>query len=248
MEPAPLGWGRRLHEQADLEASFEEIKEFEGFTGESLRARVRSLQLRMPEAERCFRRTVELAAGPDVDPELAALNAAYHREHDLLSGRPPQRRSFPMLRIADEKAKALLSLHRSLDALEALHSGRPEDAESIYRWLMGDTSNVGPERLALWNVGLGVAAAQQDDGREARRRLEVAGLHACDPGCRALGRVQIAARLAHVWEYLHDLAAADDWLAFLSAVRCPEATKGAMRRRANLLNRRSLRLGRCVLC
>jgi hypothetical protein len=249
MEGIPEGWGTRLHESGDLDASFAEVRDLDGYTGESLRARVRSLQMRLPEAERGFRRCVELAlTGRPGSPEQVALTAAYERENDMLIGRAPRRRTPPRLEETSRTVEAIMSLHRSLDALEALVAGCPMDGRWLFEELLEGAPEAGPERKALWNAGLAVAAVQLAEEPEALRRLEVAGLHACDPGCRALGRVQIAARLAHVHEYLGGHAAAEDWLSFLAAVHCPEATKQAMRRRAQLLGRRSLALGRCVVC
>jgi len=251
MEPTdvPASWGDRLHERADFESSFNELDGFPGYTPETLRGRVRSLQMRLEEADRHFRRAAELlAATTHRDLAQVALTDAYQREHGLLTGQPWQRSAPTILRLTDEKLKAIDSLRKSMDALEALHDGRPETALSIYRECLYTYAEAGPERQALWHLGIAASEVQLDEPDEAVRHLEIAGLFVCDPLCRTLGRAQISARLATVHAYLKDHDGAHSWWDFLTHVSCPESTRRAMRKRAALIGQHSDELGRCVLC
>lgn len=250
LETIPEGWGTRLHEAADFDASFEELDESTGFAAESLRGRCRSLAMFLDEADGYFKKAAAALKAihvPD-DTGQAALTCAYERENDLLLGKPARRVEIELDIPPGPKARAIESVHKSLEALELLHAGEASQARGIYRALCADKSEVGAERLALWAIGRAVCDIQENAVGPAMRWLEIAGFHVCDPACRTLGRAQLAARLSHVYAFVDRNEEAESWRHFLRRVRCPEKTKLAMRQRAELLSARSLNLGRCVLC
>ena len=249
MKTIPAGWGTRLHDQADFDASMGELGGCEGYHAESLRGRVCSLQLKLRKASAHFRRAAEIhrQAPRLTDPIQVGLTAAYVREHALVVGAKLPRQVPAIMLECGQKLRAIESLHRSLDALECLHGGIAEDAKLTFTTLLEEHGDAGPERRALWNLGLGVASLQLDERKAAERCLDNAGLHVCDPDCRTLGRAQISAWLAHVHQFAGADRSSREWWCFLEATQCPEATMVAMKRRAALLADRSLQLGRCVL-
>jgi hypothetical protein len=251
MAGLPDGWKERLYGLADLEASFWELDGIEGFAAEAQRGRIRSLQVRIEEADDHFSRAEVLLAHSEAS--MANLVEAlrrrlYERDHSVLKGEVPKTLAVtPHLRGADDALVKILRLHRAADAAECLLIGGPRRARRIYRRLLRERHPPAiEENRAAWHMGLAACHHNLGSRRRALRHLETAGLFvAAIP--RTLGRVACAGTLVAIYRAINREAEAAEWIHFVERVECPEETKACVQLRGRILAERSRLLGRLVV-
>lgn len=254
--PLPEGWLGAFIARADLSASYAALSGSAHFYAETLRGRIRALELRLDEASRHFERAEDLfAEAPRTTPNLLRrfLLSIYAFDCILLSGPlDPALASLDALipevprRVQEEHPEVAFALEyrRSVEALFRIHVGDSDRAREIYEELLHENT-ADQEQLARYHVGL--AAARHNLGLEesSLASLECAGL-CLQAGTKLLPQAQVAGILRGAYAYLGLPAEARSWELFLARLPCPQATRDAFLRRGELSTRRSLEVSRLV--
>lgn len=240
-------WHDRLHNEADLSRSYKDLDGDESFLAESLRGRLAMLSADWRKAAHHLRAANrKLRDGAECSLPHALLHHAYCREASLLAGRnlSPSAPA-PIAGITTPSLLAVMSGHRLLDAAELLAAGRPKKARACLRDLLRRQNN---SHYTLTFLHLGLCACAANEGKRARalRHLEIAGLHAMAVE-QLLGRVRIAPRLMVLYEMFGRSEEAKSWHQTLASLPCPESTKLAMTRRAEMIARKFRTAGLLLL-
>lgn len=263
----PQGWAKRFTEIADLDKSFQELRGHTHFFAETMRGRIRSLQLRFREAWRHFDRASELIdefeedkdnlvrqflleiyrfdnaltetpVDPDTDVPLFDL-PSIDTPWTTNSESAAAHIDLPRILSKHQDVKRALDQRRQCEALLRLHLGQCKEAEMILQNLIGDNPGARPAQLAAYYLGL--AACQETLGRreEAERNIQNASLAASVIG-EALSAATAVSQLIGIHRFLEQPTAAEEWEEFLDLhVKCPQVTKEIFLRRAELIS------GRC---
>jgi len=254
--PLPPGWLSAFIARADLAASYQGLEGSTHFYAETLRGRIRALQLRLEEAARHFERAEELFhEAPRTTPNLLRrfLLSIYEFDCILLSGPlDPALASLETLipevprRVQEEHPEVafVLEFRRSVEGLFRLHVGDAARAKEIYEGLLRDDLG-DQEQLAHYHVGL--AAAQHNLGHPSAclESLECAGL-CLQAGTKLLPQAQVAGTLRGAYKFLEHNEEALSWELFLGGLPCPQATRDAVLRRGELSISRSVSVSRLV--
>jgi hypothetical protein len=242
----PEGWYKEFFEVADLEQSFRRLRGLRHFYAAAMRGRIRSLQLRVPEAWDHFDRASRLVLKvPVTIPNLVRqfmLNL-YLFDNALLDGpvdrSPPiPHAKIPTLppQVAAEypEVAQVIELRRAAEGFLRLHMGEDAVARKIFRRLIADRGSNADAALAVHYCGL--AAAEQNLGHaaQARLHLENAGF-AVQSGGSKLNRARAASILFAFYSWLEMEEDAEGWRIYLENLKCPEPTRDVFIRRAHLL-------------
>lgn len=254
----PDGWLDGLFHRADLDASFRGLRRVSHFHAETMRGRIRSLQVRFEEADVHFAKALKKALKTErTIPNLVrqlVLNA-YWFENRLLQGpihgvESPREFRFPdfpeAIRKEYPEVEFVERLRLSAEALLRLHLGEFEISAKIYQDLVEKCRPECDDRLALQYLGLGASLHNLGQTEDALRNLENAGL-CIQVGGPLLNRGRIAANLLAAYSCLEQMEMARDWRIFLENLDCPETTKEAMFKRSTLVVERWTRESRLLM-
>lgn len=266
----PEGWVKRFFHLADLSRSFRELDGCPHFFAETMRGRIRSLQLRFQEAKTHFHRARRLAvqaeaSGGDLGGGLKNVELDLQRqlvlelycfENDLLrrpvdpetEEAPPSQISVPascLQRYPDFKRAA--DQKKLCEAIFLLHLGRCDEALGCFEELVRDSSEFRAHQLAVYYLGL--VACHENLGHPSRAsdNLENAAL-ANAMIEESLNAALVSSMLIGVHHFRGEARAAADWQTYLRThVVCPQETKEIFFRRSQLLWRRCLEHSRLVI-
>src|SRR5690606_21440056 len=239
------------------DAAYAALGRCDHFYTEALRGWVRTLQLRLSEAESHFDRSRELARGiPSTIPNLTRrfLSEAYSAECALLRGPPPRSERVPLTTpapagsIASERpeVRVVIESCRACEARFLLHAGDFERGARIFGRLLSERQGERGAELAAWYLGLAACQHGLDLGEPAIRSLENAELATLSAE-GALPALRDAACLAAFWTSLGAADRAREWRIFLDRFPCPEPTRTVFRRRSEIIARRCRELGWLVV-
>jgi hypothetical protein len=264
-EPLPQGWTKRFVCNAHLERSFGELDDRDHFFTETMRGRIRSLQLQFREAWNHFDRATELKERYEkskdnlireflleiyrFDHALLEQPVRPQAESDLLEpGLPPLGSPWLKEVLHDhDDVKAAIDQRRQCVGLYRLHLGHCEEAAEIFASLIQENPHYHSAQLAAYYLGL--AACQETLGQkaEAAENLQNASL-AARMTSEALYAVTIVSALIGIHRFLGQDETADEWQLYLQKhVACPESTKDVFLRRARILWHRCLEHSRLVI-
>lgn len=247
--PLPQDWLEEFLGKGDFDDSFQKLEGVKHFHAETMRGRIRSLQLRFAEAWEHFDQAYErsLKAHEDI-PNLVRqfiLNI-YCFEHALLEKplSPSERDTkIPELWIPElpeivldeyPEVKLVINLRRASEGFLRLHLGDYQAAADVFQGLIEKNPRARPDTLMMNYLGL--AACQHNQGLDelARWNLENASL-AIQAGGETINRARWAAVLHAFYTFLGDEEEANGWKAFLERLPCPQATRDAFLKRAKLI-------------
>ena len=254
----PKGWLEELLNKADLEHSFDCLEGVEHFHAETMRGRIRSLQIRTREAWEHFTRATQLALKSKTTVPNAVrqfLLAVYKVENRLIEAPIEGGLNQPemLLPVLSEQlvreypeVKLIIDLRLAAEAVLRLHGGDWGESSRIYRELI-ERNEKGPEDVLVMYY-LGLAASEHNIGLidSALKRFENAGL-CISLGGRLLNRVQAAGCLYAFYEYLGYSEEACEWKGFIGSFNCPEETKSVFLRRGALQVERCAQESRLLL-
>lgn len=253
----PEGWLDRFFGKADLERSFAELRGGH-FHVETLRGRIRSIQLRIDEAWDHFDRAEELVEeAEETIPNLVRQfllevfrfqNALAEAPLDPATVIPPLAAPWVAGEILDSypEVRFVLSQRKRTEAQLRLHTGEIDTAIRIFEEILKTDMEGRGETLATCYLGLAACHFTRDSVDECARHLENAAF-AVALLEHPLHIVETSARLAAFFGFLEDSANAREWKEHLLQIDCPDATKEAFLERAIRLQSRCAELGRLVL-
>lgn len=246
----PTEWYERLLDRADLEESYRELGDNPHFYAESMRGYVRSLQLRIKEAEAHFETAKSLAAAePEDIPTLIRvfMLETYIFFNTLLKGPVHPTGEIPDVwipkvppHILDEypEIKFVIFSRRNTEGYFRLHLGEFETAKTVFEELIEDERDEGLEdTLCVYYLGLAACHFNLGDEDLGRKHLENASL-TLQSGGRMLNRAKGAGLVYAFNLCLGELEEADGWKAFLERLDCPQATKDVFLKRAEVMVQR----------
>jgi tetratricopeptide (TPR) repeat protein len=256
--PFPKGWQDRFFAEADLERSYRELAGYSHFFAETMRGRIRSLQLRFGEAWEHFEAAdclkehfVESVA----NLTRQFLLEIYRFENALVERSVEPDIDVPECPIPDidpailgdfPEVKYVIDLRKLSEAVLRLHLGECAEAAELYEQLIRENPGSTPDRLASWYLGL--AACQHTLGLHdaAAANLENASYaaQAIEPPLIA---VAAGVTLHAIHRFLEKEEEARDWQAFVERIRCPEITKELFLKRAERLFERCREHNRLVV-
>jgi tetratricopeptide (TPR) repeat protein len=254
----PKGWVQVFVEKADLEAAFKGLSSCMHFHADTMRGRVRSLQMRVNEAEAYFLIALE---GSNRAPRTAkniirqVVLHTYWLENRLLQepsnvaeDLPPlDHPAFPEdLKQAHPELQVVEHMHLSAEGFLRLHAGDYEAAASLYTDLVGKLREDVGGKLAFAYVGLAAATYNMGKPEEAARHFENAGL-SIQVGGSTLDKLRVAANLYAIYRCLGPREAAADWRHFVDRIECPQATKDALLTRTKVVVERWARSEKLLL-
>jgi hypothetical protein len=260
----PAGWLDRFFGNADLEASYAELEGGAHFHCETMRGRIRSLQLRIDDGWDHFDAALEMVDDADEDiPNLVRqfVLEVYRFDHALVEAPLDPSMEVPPLEIplvspgivrGYPEIRYVLTLRKRTEALLRLHTGDVATAIQLYDELLRASrrrrapDKLRPHVLVYYYLGLAACYHAQDDEGAVRIQLDNASLAAATIEL-TLNRADAAARLAAFYDFLEDRSSAREWKEFLLGLDCPDATKQTFLRRAARLQERCSQLGRLVL-
>jgi len=255
--PLPEGWLHQFLDTADLKRSFEALRGSRHFYAETMRGRIRSLELCLEEASQHFERAVALSGrAPETIPNLIRqfVLAVYIFDNRLFQAPLDDVTEIPepwipqlpeeLLREYPE-VRFVLETRRAAEGFLRLNLGECEESARIFGELVREPGIPG-DVLTMYHLGL--AASQYNLGLEedAMENIESAGFH-LQAGGRLLNRARAAGCLYGFYCYLEKRDQAESWTAFLKQLTCPEATKRVFLKRGRLLVRRCAQQGSLVL-
>jgi hypothetical protein len=255
--PLPAGWLSEFISKADLSASYDALSASTHFYAETMRGRIRALQLRLHEAADHFERAEDLfMEAPRTTPNLLRgfLLGIYTFDCILLCGPlDPElaslQSSIPELpaQVLEEHPEVRLAIEyrKAVEALFCLHLGETDRALDLYNELLENNTRGDTEQVARYHIGLAAAQHNLGYGDACLESLECAGL-CLQAGTNLLPQTQVAAILLGVYRYLGLENEARSWQFFLDRLPCPVATKDALLRRGEMSTRRSIEIARLV--
>ncbi len=250
-DPLPAGWMAELLDRADLEHSFSRLKRLKHFYAETMRGRVRSLQMEPQEAMEHFEKAEKLFTGA---PETSSnrlrhfLLMIYSFNNALLMGSPDKGMKFPEFEIPNYHPEVLkyfpeltliINWYRAVEGLSRLHTGDWAHSARVFESLVRTNPPGSPDRSVLYYFGLAAAQCNLGLDEQARRNLENAGL-AVQMASHTLNKVRGAAILYAFHRYLEEFEEAEDWRLFIARLPCPESTRGFSLKFGDLILKRSM--------
>ena len=254
----PEGWLRDYLGKADLEASYHALRSCTHFHAETMRGRIRSLQVRPEAARKHFVKSLRLSEEVrETIPNLVRklVLHLFWFENRLLQGPLDGITDVPQLDLPQvpeplmsqfPEVKYVLNLRRFAEGILRLHLGEFELSASIFSDLI--EMNPGEPEDSIASYYLGLAAAQENLGLRplARRNMENAGF-AIQLGGAVLNRAQFAGKLYAFYTCMGDEEGARDWKFFVERLDCPAATKQACLKRGDILIERWSRESKLLL-
>jgi tetratricopeptide (TPR) repeat protein len=254
----PEGWYTEFLGKADMEESFRRLEGIAHFHAETMRGRIRSLQLRVEDAWLHFERALSLAADAPMDiPNLVRqfLLNLYLFDNALLEGPVNHINDLPEAKTPDLPEHVLdeypevayvFELRRCAEGYLRLHLGESASARKIFKELIADFPGVPNATISSYYCGL--AAAEHNLGlqEEALRTLENAAL-CIQTGGVTMNRARGACILFAFYSWLAKEDEARAWRSYLEGIDCPESTKHVFEKRAQLLIERCTRAQSLVL-
>lgn len=255
--PFPAGWLSDFITRADLEASFGALEGYQHFYAEGLRGRIRSLQLKLKEAQRHFARAealAEKAAKTASNLLREFLLAVYSFECVLLSGPLDPGLGATEAFIPDVPAKVrqehpevhlVFNYRKAAEGLFRLHVKDHARALALFDQLVEENPLGAQEQVAMYHIGR--ACAQHNLGLEdlALRSLECSGL-CLQASTKTLPQAQFSGILVGAYAFLGHAEEARTWELFLRQLACPQATKDVCLRRGQLGIQRSIEVSSLV--
>ena len=256
--PLPENWLKKFFRRADLKTSYRDLEGVRHFHAETMRGRIRSLQMRFAEAWKHFDHAQALISeSPKSIPnlvrqfvlEIYSFNNAL-LERPVSSDCPMAEFSLPPLdpKILDEypEIRYVLELRRNSEAMLRLHTGEVDRARSIYESLLNDKPMNKAELLVVYYLGLAACEAQNGVTAEAEAHLENASL-AAQTLQKILNQASAAAQLNAFYKFTGNGQKAMEWKLFLSRLNCPQETISLFTLRAEKIYNRCSEKGRLVL-
>lgn len=245
----PDGWLEALNRNADLESSFDELEDETHWFSETLRGRIRSLQFRPVEAEEHFATAEERSSLNEIPEQL--MHHIYARDHQFFVSSPPRprpdsnQRAMATLVEGDWILERLCRLMRLQNARNALYHGDYDSGKQAFAAMAVEPKRKNSGRL-LALAGLALCEWNLGDQASSIRRLESVGWHVLQDEY-VLNRVQYAARLAAIYEYVDHPKEATAWDDYLEREDCSLDTKEAFRARSDFILARCQKIQRAVL-
>jgi hypothetical protein len=255
-QAVPTDWISLVNERCDLDLAFESLEGWDHFHTDTIRGRIRSLQLRPNDAWRFFRRADERSGAfchsPLNDLRRFFLKSyrfenAFVEESQAEGGRPG---------IAEECLSALgkdvpdsevaVQLRAFSQGVFCLHRGKPEEAKAIFRRLVSQTSSQILDQQVGFYIGLSVAHTALGEDDDAERQIEnacLANLAIENTFTRGLN----ASVLIALFRTARREQEARDWEMFLRHLEIPPKTLELFLERCRRIQERSAGLGRLFL-
>ena len=224
--PLPENWLKKFFRRADLDASYRNLDGVRHFHAETMRGRIRSLQLRFADAWNHFDQAQSLISeSPKTIPnlvrqfvlEIYSFNNAL-LERPVSSDCPMAEFSLPPLdpKILDEypEIRYVLELRRNSEAMLRLHTGELDRARAIYESLLKEKPMNKAELLVVYYLGLAACQGHEPQQRLDQRRLagaigaQQSHCAALDAGVQTMQRDALAVVHHHVFK-LDDRAQAE---------------------------------------
>lgn len=252
----PEGWHEEFSQRADFDRAYQALVGVKGFYAESLRGKIRSLQLRFEEAWDHFERaSIQRRKTKD---SIATLVQQFTLhiwcfENAVAEARlePAEGSELPDLwvpelpeRIVKDYPEVMLTLvlRQYAEGLLRLHVGEYIEAAKLFEKLIRNASKAPGAQLPLYYLGLGASRFNLGEEEEARRNLENAGLTSqAQEG--TLGQARVSGALWGMYNFMEEKEEANDWKVFLEKLPCPEATKEAFLKRGEMIVTRSQEAG-----
>ncbi len=256
--PLPKNWLKKFFRNADLETSYQELESVRHFHAETMRGRIRSLQMRFSAAWEHFDRAQSMICeAPRNTPnlvrqfvlEIYSFNNAL-LERPVSSDCPMAEFSLPPLdpKILDDypEIRYVLELRRNSEAMLRLHTGELDRARAIYNSLLNEKPMNKAELLVVYYLGLAACEAQSGMNDEVEAHLESSSL-AAQTLQKTLNQASAAAQLNAFYKFTGNGQKAMEWKLFLSRLGCPQETIALFTLRAEKIHSRCSEKGRLVL-
>jgi hypothetical protein len=254
----PEGWQQSFLDAADLDKSFGALRRCDHFYAEVMRGRIRSLQLRVDEAERYFQRAC--ASSEEAEETIPNLLRqfmlhTYRFYNILLRGpiEPDDTLPGPLLpEIGDAvlreypELREVVKFRLRAEGLLRLHLADYDVAAELFEDLIESEADGPPDALVAYYLGLAAAHYNRGFDDLAERQLENAAL-GIQSGGRTLNRALAAGVLHGLYTYMEEPGEAAGWEQFLQRLECPQATRDVFLERGRLIVERSMLQSRLVL-
>jgi len=256
-QAAPHDWITLVNDRCDLDLAFKALQGWDHFHTDTIRGRIRSLQLRPKEAWEFFRLAEERAEeyGRSLRNILRRFYLkVYSFENALLAESEPDGGSSAQ---TERCLKSLLStevpdsevasqLRTYSHALYLLHKEDYATAERMFKRLLRDSRDrIGDEKTGFY-LGAAVTFRGLGEEAEAERQLENACLFipALDNTYNMGLYAGTASALLRIWEREEE---AREWDQFLTRLKTPKKTSDLFRERSKRMYMRSASLKRVFL-
>ncbi len=254
---APADWMALVNEKCDLDLAFEALEGWNHFYTDTIRGRIRSLQLRPKEATTFFDLSAERV---DDFPNTLRnfLRRFYHRiyvfenaiiaESESGGGDPKQtdRHLKDLMEMEIPETEIALQTRQYHKGLFFLHRDKADEAKKCFlRIIRQSRERMGDEKTAYY-IGAAAAHKQLDEDKEAEKQLEYASLYI--PTLENTLNMGIysatLSALLQVWERPEE---AQEWLDFLGRLKIPVKTREILLDRYRRIVARSLSLQRAFI-
>ncbi len=254
---APADWMALVNEKCDLDLAFDVLEGWNHFYTDTIRGRIRSLQLRPKEAMAYFELSAERV---DDFPNTLRnfLRRFYHKiyvfENSIIAesepegGNPDQTDRFlkDLMEMEIPETEIALQTRQYHKGLFFLHRGRPEEAKKCFlRIIRQSRDRMGDEKSAYY-LGAAAAHKQLGEDKDADKQLEYASLYI--PTLENTLNMGIysttLAALLQFWERVDE---AQEWLDFLGRLKIPGKTREMLLERNRRIVARSRALQRAFV-
>ena len=234
----PDQWANRFCDVADLDASYEELEDFDDDVDCLMQqGRIRSLQSLWDEADTLLQRAAACVEQVECSRERAIKASKieiYSRGNHLLATQEAHPRCPGYWVESDDKeGQKILDAALQLDALENAIAGEWEETKAIVaEWLLATRRR--DCNKAIWQLGLAMAEHVLGNNDEARCRAELAGLEIVSRH-RLLNQAFFGARMISAYNVLGEPEEAQGWETFFNRLPVSTETKRAALKRSRVL-------------
>ena len=238
VSPLPSGWVHDFMHEADLEKSFRALEGCPHFHADTMRGRIRTLQLRTAEAWRYYDSAeVSSRRAEESIPNLrrtfvlqvyrfdnALLEASESKEAEIGDPTFPTLPSFSSALLKEfPELSGALRMRARVQGSYLLHSARWTEALEVFTRL---TEDRGLRHGGLAQPYLSIACCHYNLGNESEMQRF---LHSAELAVHACGQLLTRAHLCGLLYAVHlvreDPEQANDWKEFLYSLPCPLATR-----------------------
>lgn len=254
---APRDWLDIVNQECDLEKGFRALESRDHFYTDTLRGRIRSLQLRPQEAERYFERACSRVSDFPYTSRnrLRAFYTKLYRFENLLisaSEPPPRGALSPEGMLSDLLNGELPELDFSRDILMydrgilLLQAGEAKKAARVFTSLLESRPCCFSDEQAAFYLGAASAHHELGNLDEARLHVENAGL--CIPVLQSKINMGLcASSICALLEFWDQADQAQEWETFLKRLNFPENFSLVLCQRKQRIIARSRELNRVFL-
>lgn len=243
--PYPPGWMEMMVEKADFKAAFDALEGYPHFHSESLRGKIRSIQLRTQEAWEHFQKAEELSKSYEESAQkriflfylsIYRVENAYIEEARDPEEKTSERTDFEMQRFLDTKCPELViaqQLQINFLGYYQLLRGQYQEALLTFKALMEESQTRFEDQQVAFFCAAAAACKELGLEEDAKKHYENAAL-----AVNSLSQLYkiglFCARLYTLMMHWEKHKEAEEWLQRLEKLPCPEDSRQCFIERARL--------------